>query len=58
MSRRQIRAAVMIAGVVLALILLVVIAASASGSTRIIVLALLAPLLTLTSVAVWRSLNS
>ena len=58
MSRRQIRAAVMNARVVPALIPLVVIAASASGSTRISLLALLAPLLTLASVAVWRSLNS
>lgn len=58
MSRAQIRAMVMITGIVLALVLLVAIAASASGWTRVVVLAVLAPLLALTATAVWRSLNS
>lgn len=58
MSRGQARAAVMVTGVLLALVLLVAIAVGASGWTRVIVLAALAPLLTLTSIAVWRSLNA
>lgn len=58
MSRSQARAAIMVTGVVLALALLVAIAIGASGWTRVIVLAVLAPLLALTSVAVWRSLSA
>ncbi len=57
MSRGQVRAAIMVTGVVLALVLLVAIAMGASGWTRVVVLAVLAPLLALTSVAVWRSLS-
>lgn len=58
MSKAQIRAMMMLTGVVIALILLVMIAASASGWTRVVVLAVLAPLLALTTVAVWRSLSA
>lgn len=58
MSRSQVRAAVMVTGVLLALVLLVAIAVGASGWTRVVVLAVLAPMLALTSVAVWRSLSA
>lgn len=58
MSRGQARAAAMVTGVLLALVLLVAIAVGASGWTRVVVLAVLAPMLALTSVAVWRSLSA
>lgn len=58
MSRNHARAATMVTGVVLALVLLVAIGAGASGWTRVIVLAVLAPLLAATTVAVWRSLSA
>ena len=48
----------MVTGVLLALVLLVAIAVGASGWTRVVVLAVLAPMLALTSVAVWRSLSA
>ncbi|MCO5178162.1 MAG: hypothetical protein M9890_14500 [Thermomicrobiales bacterium] len=57
MSRRQIRAAIMVVGVLLALVLLVAIAASVTGPARIILLALLAPVLVFTVLLVWRSLS-
>ena len=57
MSRRQIRSAIMVVGVLLALVLLVAIAASVSGAARIVVLALLAPVLVFTILLVGRSLS-
>lgn len=57
MNRGQARAAMMVTGVVLALVLLVAIAVGSSGWTRVVMLAVLTPLLALTSVAVWRSLS-
>lgn len=57
MSRRQIRAAIMVVGVLLALVMLVAIAANVSGAARIVVLALLAPVLAFTILIVWRSLS-
>jgi len=58
MNRRQVRSAIMVVGVILALVLLVAIAASVSGPARIVVLALLAPVLVFTVLLVWRSLST